>query len=45
MLETRCDTRHERLKIERGHWYRAEIWGTVNGENKILAVTSPVYCE
>ena len=45
VLETRCDTRHERLKIERGHWYRAELWGTVNGENKILAVTSPVYCE
>lgn len=45
VLETRCDTRHERLKIERGRWYRAELWGNVDGVNKILAVTSPVYCE
>ena len=45
VMETRADTRHERLRIERNHWYRAELWGTVNGEKKILAVTSPVYCE
>lgn len=45
VLETRCDERHVRLKIERGHWYRAELWGTVDGEKRILAVTSPVYCE
>lgn len=44
-LETRCDTRHERLRLERGHWYRAELWGDVDGKRKILAVTSPVYCE
>ena len=45
VMETRADTRHERLRIERNHWYRAELWGTVNGETKILAVTSPVYSE
>lgn len=45
VLETRCDERHVRLKIERGHWYRAELWGTVDGKKKILALTSPVYCE
>ncbi|MCD7871848.1 MAG: hypothetical protein LUG21_00740, partial [Clostridiales bacterium] len=44
-LETRCDERHVRLRIEKGHWYRAELWGTVNGDKKILAVTSPIYCE
>lgn len=44
-LETRFDERHVRLRIEKGHWYRAELWGTVNGKKKILAVTSPVYCE
>lgn len=45
VLEARCDERHARLKIEAGRWYRAELWGTVNGKRKILAVTSPVYCE
>ena len=44
-LETRCDERHARLRLEKGHWYRAELWGTVYGEKKVLAVTSPVYCE
>ncbi|MDD6727906.1 MAG: CehA/McbA family metallohydrolase [Eubacteriales bacterium] len=44
-LETIYDIRHERLRLERGHWYRAELWGTVDGDEKLLAVTSPVYCE
>lgn len=45
VLETVYDERHVRLKLERGHWYRAELWGTVDGEEKPLAITSPVYCE
>ena len=45
VLETRYDERHTRLKLERGKWYRAELWGTVDGENLPLAITSPVYCE
>lgn len=45
VLETRCDERHTRLKLERGKWYRAELWGTVDGEKKPLAITSPIYCE
>ncbi|MCM1286299.1 MAG: CehA/McbA family metallohydrolase [Acetobacter sp.] len=45
VLETRCDERHTRLKLECGKWYRAELWGTVDGEKKPLAITSPIYCE
>lgn len=45
VLETMYDERHVRLRLERGHWYRAELWGTVDGEDKALAITSPVYCE
>lgn len=45
VLETACNERHVRLKLEKKHWYRAELWGTVDSEEKPLAVTSPVYCE
>ena len=45
VLETRYDERHTRLKLERGCWYRAELWGTVDGESHPLAITSPIYCE
>lgn len=45
VLETRYDQRHVRLKLEGGHWYRAELWGTVDGESYPLAITSPVYCD
>lgn len=45
VLETRFDERHVRLKLERNHWYRAELWGTVDGESRSLAITSPLYCE
>lgn len=45
VLETRFDERHARLKLEKNHWYRAELWGTVDGESNPLAITSPIYCE
>lgn len=45
VLETRFDERHVRLRLEKNHWYRAELRGTVDGESKPLAITSPVYCE
>lgn len=45
VMETRCDERHVRLKLESNSWYRAELWGTINGEKRPLAITSPVYCE
>ena len=45
VLETRFDERHVRLNLERGHWYRAELWGSVDTESQPLAITSPIYCE
>lgn len=33
------------LEFKSGHWYRAELWGTVGGENRPLAITSPLYCK
>ena len=45
VLKTRYDERHVRLKLEPNHWYRAELWGTVDGEPRALAITSPIYCE
>ena len=45
VLETRYDERHVRLRLDSGCWYRAELWGTVDGEKKPLAITSPIYCE
>lgn len=45
VLETRCDQRNVRLSLEKGHWYRGELWGSIDGRDCPLAVTSPVYCE
>lgn len=45
VMKTKYDERHAMLRLETGHWYRAELWGTVDSEEKLLAVTSPVYCE
>lgn len=44
VLETRCDEKHVRLRLEKNSWYRAELWGTVDGELEPLAITSPIYC-
>lgn len=45
VLEAAVGERHVILPLERGHWYSAELWGSVDAEEKLLAVTSPVYCE
>lgn len=45
VLETRYNEKHVMLKMEKAHWYRAELWGTVDGESVPLAITSPIYCE
>lgn len=45
VMQTRFDERHVMLRLESGNWYRAELWGTIDGEKQPLAVTSPVYCE
>lgn len=43
VMETDINERHVRIDLKKKHWYRAELWGTVNGQSKILAVTSPIY--
>lgn len=45
VMQTRYDERHVRLKLESNKWYRAELWGTIDGEKAPLAITSPIYCE
>ncbi|MDD6658849.1 MAG: CehA/McbA family metallohydrolase [Eubacteriales bacterium] len=45
VLQTRYDEMHTRLRLEPKHWYRCELWGSVDGEKKALAITSPIYCE
>lgn len=45
ILQTSVTERHVRADLKKNHWYRAELWGTVNSEEKILAVTSPVYTD
>ncbi len=43
VMESALTERHIRVDLRRNHWYRAELWGTVNGVEKPLAITSPVY--
>lgn len=45
VMESAITERHVRVDLKRKHWYRAELWGTVNGTSKILAVTSPIYTD
>lgn len=43
VMESALTERHVTIELKRNHWYRAELWGTVNGHSKIFAVTSPIY--
>lgn len=43
IMETDVKERHIKIDLKKKQWYRAELWGTVNGHKKILAVTSPIY--
>ena len=45
VFEASLDERNANLALEKGHWYRTELWGSVNGDDRPLAITSPVYCE
>lgn len=45
VMESALTERHVRIDLKRNHWYRAELWGTVNGVAKPLAITSPVYTD
>lgn len=43
VMESALSERHISVNLKKNHWYRAELWGTVDGKKKILAVTSPIY--
>lgn len=43
VMETAVSERHIHINLKNNHWYRAELWGKVDGEKKLLAVTSPIY--
>ncbi len=43
VMETALTERHVRIDLKKNQWYRAELWGTVNGVKKPLAITSPIY--
>ena len=43
VMQSALSERHISVSLKKNHWYRAELWGTVNGKERILAVTSPVY--
>lgn len=45
VMQSAITERHVRLDLKRGRWYRAELWGTVNGVDKPLAITSPIYTD
>lgn len=45
ILETGFDKRKVNLSLKKGHWYRAELWGSVDEKAQVLTITSPVYCE
>ena len=39
------NTQSMKITLETGKWYRAELWGAIDGTQQPLAVTSPVYAE
>lgn len=45
VLETEFNQQYARLHLEKGNWYRAELWGSVDTYDMPLAITSPIYCE
>lgn len=32
-----------KVTLERGHWYRAELWGKLSDKEEVFAITSPIY--
>lgn len=39
-----CKSQSVLIDLEENHWYRAELWGKINGKKTALAVTGAVYC-
>lgn len=43
VCQTDKNTKSIEIELQKGHWYRAELWGTADGTEQPLAITSPVY--
>ena len=44
-LEIPADRVVAEIELQKSHWYRAELWGTIDGKPHPLAITSPIYIE
>ena len=44
-LELPYNQADTKFTFKKNQWYTAELWGSINGESRIIAVTSPFYCE
>ena len=42
-LEIPANQASAEIELQKSHWYRAELWGTVDGKEFPLAITSPIY--
>lgn len=40
-----CKNQKITISTKQNRWYRAELWGKLNGKNAVLAVTGAVYCK
>ncbi len=44
-LEIPCNETKAQITLEKGKWYRAELWGEIDSVKKHMAITSPIYCK
>lgn len=45
IIEIPVNQKNVDVILERNHWYRAELWGSINGTPQALSITSPIYVE
>lgn len=43
LLEISADKAVAEIELKKNCWYRAELWGTIDGKQQSLAITSPIY--
>ena len=43
VCEISKDTSAAEIEIKEKQWYRAELWGRIDGREQPLAITSPIY--
>lgn len=43
VCEADKNTKNIKIELKKNQWYRAELWGTIDGKEQPLAITSPIY--